>query len=231
MKIVMTEMFCRKKTVKDIKNFFRDEFTFPSPNNEFMVERPASQDVGIAVDEELKTKITNYLKRKTKEWRKESSGVSPQQGLTYGGIYTVAQKYKGPPETVHSTYLLADWIDSSTGYIVLLFSTENLLENGRRMMNVPGVRPCWEIDCTYRLMTEGYCLCVIGSVSVDQKFHPVAYAICNHENTAVFQFILRHVRHEIDHLNEKQRQQEEDLEEVSRPKKKAKGVANSDEDF
>jgi len=53
-------------------------------------------------------------------------------------------------------------------------------------------------------------------------FFPVAYAICNHENTAVFQFILRHVRHEIDRLNARQ-QQEQESQDASSSKKKASG--------
>jgi len=193
-KVLFTRAFLRGKEPKDITQFLRMDFILD----------PETNKKGIAVDSEMKRQIIGYRRRCIDRYKQESTGVSAKQGGTYGGIYTVLNKYKKENlECIiheHTPYVLKEWVDSKERYVVSVHSSKNLLRNGIRMYGVPGVRACLEIDCTYRLMTEGFCLCVIGTVSVDQKFHVIAYAICNHENTAVFQFILRAVKEEIDSI-------------------------------
>jgi hypothetical protein len=190
-KIMFTQTFLEQySTPTAMIQFFRNEFKID----------PTKAEKGIAVNATLKKQLKAYRKNVKKKFIHLSTGVTPRQGVTYGGIFSVLSKYKIVGNDIHASYVLKKWMDSATGYIVAVMSTQNLLLNGVRMFQVPGVTACLEIDCTYRLMTEGFSLAVIGTVSVDQKFHVIAYAICNHENTATFQFIMGTVRGEIDRL-------------------------------
>ena len=165
---------------------------------------------GVEIDNRTAKGVGNYVKKKKREWDATKSGISAKDGKTYGGIQQVLEKYEIDPIDVHDPYCIGSWIDSRTGYLVSIMSSKNLLLNGYRMYLEPGVLPCIEADCTYRLMTEGFAMAVIGTVSIDQKFHVIAYAIVNKENTAVFQFILREVKKEIEKVVAEQRVQVEE---------------------
>lgn len=115
-------------------------------------------------------------------------------GQTYGGILQVLNKLPQKQGDDHDEYVMDKWVDSQPGYLLATFSAPNLLVNWFRARCEPGIKACVEIDCTYRLMKEGFALAIIGTVDVAQKFHVIAYAILNRENTASFQFILRSVK-------------------------------------
>lgn len=190
-KLVMgSKKFLLVRTPTQQNNFFRQEMT--TVNN--------SEKTGIAVDQRMEDAIRRYNTSKRKSWGVQSQSDAAKEGRTYGGLFKVVQKYNKIPVDQHETYCLGSWIDSKYDYVVAIFSTENLVLNGYRMFCEPGLQACVEIDCTYRLMHEGYALAILGTVSIDQIFHPIAYAVVNKENTAVFQFILRKVKHEIEKL-------------------------------
>lgn len=69
------------------------------------------------------------------------------------------------------------------GRLVVVISTRNLIGNGYRAC----VRGCGEVqlqlDTTYRLVIEGHGTMVMGVTSLDQKFHLLAYAVVNKEDT------------------------------------------------
>ena len=197
MKLFFTKKFCTQyNKTKQAVGFFKTE-----------VLNPDGKTRGVPVSKDLKNAIGNLLRRKKKIFTAEKSGVTVAVGKTYGGIAQAIKKYNINPVTrgFHEPFVIASWLDSQTEYIIIIMSSDNLLLNGYRMYCEPGVTACIQIDCTYKLMKEGFSLAVIGSVSVDQKFHPIAYAVCNKENTATFEFILGEVRDAIEGLVEKKR--------------------------
>ena len=68
---------------------------------------------------------------------------------------------------------------------------------------------CIQLDCTVQLRTEGGSIAVVGIVSVHQKFHPLAYAVCTTDNrTATFKFLMGEVQKAIEGLVELQTYQQ-----------------------
>ena len=168
---------------------------------------PTSKERGIAVTREMKIGMRNYRTSKLKGWGVVSTISASKKGRTFGGLYEVVDKLIGNPKDDHATYCMGSWIDSRRNYVVAILSTKNLILNGYRMYCEAGVRACVQVDCTYRLMHEGYALAIMGTVSIDKIFHPIAYAIVNKENTAVFQFMLRQVKREIEKVVAEKRSQ------------------------
>lgn len=69
------------------------------------------------------------------------------------------------------------------GRLCAVLSTEHLLLNGVRAQR-DGMPLQLLIDCEYSCLTkaDGYATMLIGVMSLDQKFHIVAYGVLNHED-------------------------------------------------
>jgi hypothetical protein len=127
----------------------------------------------------------------------------------------------------HSTYLLGPpLVVPETKRVTCAFSTENLLLNAYRQTCF-GVPPFIAIDTTHRLMRpSNYCFSessptpslslscpfsllsshlgtlsftvVIGTMSITQQFHLIAYAVCSHEDAGAHEYVIRQVFQAVD---------------------------------
>ena len=119
---------------------------------------------------------------------------------TYAAVLQVATDLTRVPTTDNEPYVVDSWIDGDTGTVIVLVSTRKLLLNVYRVYNVPGMAPHLSIDMAYRLMQEGHGHMNIGCVSIDQKFHTIAAAVCSRENTSTHQFVLRALKKAVTEL-------------------------------
>ena len=128
----------------------------------------------------------------------------------------------------HAAFLLGPpLVVPETGRVTVAISTENLLLNAYRQTKF-GLPPFLCVDTTHRLMiASNYCcsahtpageremlfvctpysclhLCccclavLIGTMSVTQHFHTIAYGLCSHEDAAAHQYVFRQVFDAVD---------------------------------
>ena len=142
----------------------------------------------------LGTKITSFQKRE----RQRGDGVDLPAGMrgTYGGMSTMLtftsreDLLQLTDFTPNTAWLLSPaQVDAANQRIVAVYSTDNLLLNAYR--SAASGLPCVVcIDCTYRLTAEGPGCMVIGTVSADQRWHTIAYALVNKEDTEAHSYVL-----------------------------------------
>lgn len=84
-----------------------------------------------------------------------------------------------------------------TRRVTFSVSTENLLLNAYRQTQY-GLPPFICVDTTHRLMIEGFCCMLIGTMSITQHFHTIAYAVCSHEDADAHEYVFRQVFAAID---------------------------------
>jgi hypothetical protein len=85
-----------------------------------------------------------------------------------------------------------------TGRVTYAISTENLLLNAYRQTRF-GVPPLLQVDTTHRLMIESqFCCMLIGTTSVTQHFHIIAYGVCSSEDIGAHEYVFRQVFRAVD---------------------------------
>ena len=101
---------------------------------------------------------------------------------------------------MHTSYVCGEpWIDAEQQTINIAFSTQNLLLNAYRQ-ELFGVPPILQVDTTHRLVLEGHNNMLFGTQDVAQHFHIIGYGICNKEDTAAHEHIMRCLAHEAEAL-------------------------------
>jgi hypothetical protein len=94
----------------------------------------------------------------------------------------------------HSVSLIGEALVSpSEKKLAAVFSSENLLLNGYRyeQCGMP-LQLC--ADTTYRLVVEGHGTLLVGLMSLDQKFHIIAYAVLCKEDTEHHEHCFRQIK-------------------------------------
>ena len=129
------------------------------------------------------------------------------RGNTFGGLSSILEKYErdylvarlGASFNEHTAYLLGPpLVVPETGRVTYAISTENLLLNAYRQTRF-GLPPLLQVDTTHRLMVESqFCCMLIGTSSVTQHFHVIAYGVCSHEDIAAHEYVLRQVFRAVD---------------------------------
>ena len=125
---------------------------------------------------------------------------------TFGGVSTLAEGKSrqalmdkglfGP----HSVYVCGTpIINSQTQIITLACSSENLLANAYRQQ-FAGLPRLVCVDATHRLVLEGHCNLLFGTVDASQKFHIIGYGVCSKEDTAAHVHILRCLKTEVERV-------------------------------
>jgi hypothetical protein len=94
----------------------------------------------------------------------------------------------------HTIYLLAEPIVvPEENLVTIALSSENLLLNAYRQADF-GLPSYLCVDATHRLVKEGHCNIVVGTMSVTQHFHVIGYGICSHEDVRAHEHVLRAIR-------------------------------------
>lgn len=119
---------------------------------------------------------------------------------SYGGVSSLLEKmgldYQMARDGFdeHSCFVLgAPLVVPEAGRVTIAFSTKNLLLNAYRQ-SVFGLPQYLAVDTSHRYVREGHCVMVVGTMSVTQHFHPIAFALCSHEDTAAHVHVLKQVR-------------------------------------
>jgi len=131
--------------------------------------------------------------------KQRSEVMTEGKGGSFGGLSSTLEKYerdlleaKGSFNE-HSVFLLGKpLVVPETGRVTYAVSTENLLLNAYRQTQF-GLPPMICVDTTHRLVIEGHCCMLIGTMSVTQHFHTIAYGVCSHEDAEAHKFVFRQV--------------------------------------
>jgi len=153
---------------------------------------------GGVIPEKLKAQLTTLHETASKKASQQL--MEPGQRGRYGGLVTVLQKLERPyliekgRFNAHTSFVLGEaLVVEETERVTVAISTENLLLNAYRQ-SCFGLPSLICVDTTHRLIIEGHCCMLIGTMSPTQNFHTIAYGICSHEDTAAHEHVLHAVR-------------------------------------
>jgi len=125
-------------------------------------------------------------------------------GGRFGGLSSVLECLEREFLIAHGTFnehsvhvLGTPLVVPETRRVTFSLSTENLLLNAYRQTQY-GLPPFICVDTTHRLMIEGFCCMLIGTMSITQHFHTIAYAVCSHEDADAHEYVFRQVFAAID---------------------------------
>ena len=133
-----------------------------------------------------------------------SARSTPSPLPSYAGLLTYLEKLN--KETLvaaglfneHTVHVLGEPIVIPEEHrVTVAFSTINLLLNLYRQSDF-GVPKFVCVDTTHRLVKEGHCCLLVGTMSLSQHFHIVGYGICSHEDARAHEHILSRIRDAVD---------------------------------
>ena len=152
-------------------------------------------------------KFRNGLERLHKEHikAKRDALMSEGAGNSFGGLSSILEKFDKSSMvasgsfTEHSAFLLGPpLVVPEQQRVTFAISTENLLLNAYRQTCF-GLPPMLAVDTTHRLMiASNFCCMLIGTMSVTQHFHIIAYAVCSHEDADAHEYVFRQVFKAVD---------------------------------
>ena len=129
----------------------------------------------------------------------ELLGESSGRGR-YGGLSASLQKlertYLKAQRGYHedTVYVCGEpRIDSVSGEVHIVLSTDNLLLNAYRQ-TLFGLPSYVQIDTTHRLICEGHCVMPITTVDCLQHTHVISYGIVNSESIASHTYVIEQTR-------------------------------------
>jgi hypothetical protein len=138
---------------------------------------------------------------------KRQSGIDPANRRCFGGlvefvrrfskeVVTAAEDFDEDSIYVFGEHRIVPHTDKDKKDICITMSSENLLLNAYRQW-AAGLPPFVAIDYTHRLTLEKVACLPIGTVDLAQKFHVIAYGVCQHERITDYSLVLKNVRDEV----------------------------------
>jgi hypothetical protein len=185
---------------------------------------------GATMGQERMQHAKNWQNQCRRKFKEEVSGLSFKAQSTLGGLRSVVDARL--PQNLehfdeHTVHVVGDHIVKTAGGcdggekkgggkppggscstsssgpdIAVVLSTEALLLNGYRMTRQAQPMQL-VVDTTWKLVEEGHGCIVIGAVSVDQRFHAIAYAFVDQECTFAHTFVFSQVRQGIERVVQK----------------------------